>query len=136
MQIHNYLKGLTGGIILVLSIHSVNALLGCLHLSWPPTPSPSHAIRWFKVYGKILMLAGQGLFMATSVATVEELVFRSWLPKEIAVDLGYHRGIIISGLAFSLFQRYILHFPNDILPPSLSFGFFCFHLPWLVLALV
>ncbi|XP_042972296.1 uncharacterized protein LOC122304229 isoform X2 [Carya illinoinensis] len=104
-KIHNFLKGLIGGIILVLSIHSVNALLGCLHLSWPPTPSPSDVMRWFKLYGKILMLAGQGLFIATSVATVEELLFRSWLPKEIAVDLGHHQGIIISGLAFSLCQR-------------------------------
>ncbi|KAF5481622.1 hypothetical protein F2P56_002261 [Juglans regia] len=104
-KIHNFLKGLIGGIVLVLSIHSVNAFLGCLHLSWPPIPSPSDAMRLFKVYGKILMLAGQGLFIATSVATVEELLFRSWLPKEIAVDLGHHRGIIISGFAFSLLQR-------------------------------
>lgn len=65
------------------------------------------------------MLAGQGLFIATSVATVEELLFRSWLPKEIAVDLGHHQGIIISGLAFSLCQRYILDMPNDILLPSI-----------------
>ncbi len=68
----------------------------------------------FKVFGRMLMLAGQGIVTATGVALVEELLFRSWLPNEIAVDLGYHQGIIISGLAFSLFQRYILDLLNDI----------------------
>ncbi|KAK3411312.1 hypothetical protein EUGRSUZ_I00075 [Eucalyptus grandis] len=43
--------------------------------------------------------------MATSVALVEELLFRSWLTEDIAADLGYHLGIILSGLAFYLFQR-------------------------------
>ncbi|KAM0018252.1 putative alcohol O-acetyltransferase [Helianthus debilis subsp. tardiflorus] len=33
-----------------------------------------------------------------------ELLFRSWLSEEIAVDLGYTQGIILSGLAFSLSQ--------------------------------
>ncbi|XP_059431878.1 uncharacterized protein LOC132165366 isoform X2 [Corylus avellana] len=104
-KIQNFLKGLIGGVMLVLSINSVNALLGCVNLSWPTTPSPLDALTRLKVYGQMLMLAGQGIVTATSVALVEELLFRSWLPKEIEVDLGYYRGIIISGLAFSLLQR-------------------------------
>ncbi|XP_030941373.1 uncharacterized protein LOC115966260 isoform X1 [Quercus lobata] len=104
-KIQNFLKGLIGGVMLVLSIHTANALIGCVSLSWPPTPSHLDAMTHFKVYGRVLMLAGQGIVTATGVAIVEELVFRSWLPKEIEVDLGYHQGIIISGLAFALFQR-------------------------------
>ncbi|KAK7856322.1 embryogenesis-associated protein emb8 [Quercus suber] len=104
-KIQNFLKGLIGGVVLVLSIHSLNALIGCVSLSWPSTPSHLDAMTRFKVYGRMLMLAGQGIVTATGVAFVEELVFRSWLPKEIEVDLGYHQGIIISGLAFALFQR-------------------------------
>lgn len=124
MQIRKFLKGLIAGVILVLSIHSVNALLGCVSLTWPTTPSASSAMTWFKVCGKTVMLAGQGIVMATGVALVEELLFRSWLPKEIAVDLGYHPGVIISGLAFSLFQRYALDFPNKyFLPSQASFMF-------------
>lgn len=73
------------------------------------------------------MLACQGTFTATAIVLVEELLFRSWLPEEIAADLGYHRGIIISGLAFSLLQRYAFHMPFCILH-SCSFLFFCFQL--------
>lgn len=104
--------------MLVLSINYVNALLGCVSLSWPHTPSPLDALTRLKVYGKMLMLASQGIVTATGVALVEELLFRSWLPKEIEVDLGYHRGIILSGLVFSLFQRYIIDLLNDILLAS------------------
>ncbi|KAJ7979194.1 putative Alpha/beta-Hydrolases superfamily protein [Quillaja saponaria] len=104
-KMHDFLKGLVGGIMLVLSIHSINMLLGCASFSRPPTPSSSDAIMWLKVYGKMLMLVGQGIAVATAIALVEELLFRSWLPEEIAVDLGYHKGIVISGVAFSLLQR-------------------------------
>ncbi|XP_059634677.1 uncharacterized protein LOC132277006 isoform X2 [Cornus florida] len=106
-KIQFFLKGLIGGVMLVLSIHSVNTLLGCVRVSWPSTlPSSSlDAVTWIKVYGRMLILVGQGLITATGVALVEELLFRSWLPDEIAADLGYYRGIIISGFVFSLFQR-------------------------------
>ncbi|KAM7513497.1 hypothetical protein LguiA_003080 [Lonicera macranthoides] len=100
--IQNFMKGLIGGVVLVLLTQSVNAFLGCVHLSLPSTPS---SLDGLKVYGQMLVLLGQGLVTATGVAIVEELFFRSWLPEEISVELGYHRGIIISGLAFSLFQR-------------------------------
>ena len=93
--------------MLVSSIQAVNALLGCLSLSWPYTTTPLDAISLLKVYGQMVMVVGQGLITATGVALVEELLFRSWLPEEIAADLGYHRGIIISGLVFSLLQRWV-----------------------------
>lgn len=99
--------------MLVLSIQSLNALLGWVNLSLPFSPSSLDAMAWFKVFVKMLMVLGQGIITATSVALVEELLFRSWLPEEIAADLGFHQGIIISGLAFSLFQRYVYSSPLD-----------------------
>ncbi|XP_021804871.1 uncharacterized protein LOC110749150 isoform X1 [Prunus avium] len=108
----DFLKGLIGGVMLVLSIQSVNALLGCVNLAWPSTLSSLDAMTRIKVYGQVLMLVGQGFLRATGVALVEELLFRSWLPQEIAADLGYYQGIIISGLAFSLFQRSPLSIPG------------------------
>jgi len=106
-KIQNLLKGLVGGVVIVLSIHSLNALLGCVRLSWPSTSISysSDPVARLKVYGKMISLVAQGLVTATGVALVEELIFRSWLPEEIATDLGYYRGVIFSGLAFSLLQR-------------------------------
>lgn len=109
--------------MLVLSIQSVNALLGCVNLAWPSTLSSLDAMTRIKVYGQVLRLVGQGILTATGVALVEELLFRSWLPQEIAADLGYHQGIIISGLAFSLFQRlFSTHFTYSL--PSRIRAFF------------
>lgn len=96
--------------MLVLSIQSINALLGSVNLSWPYTTSSMDAMSWLRVSGKFFMVFGQGIITATSIALAEELLFRSWLPAEIAADHGYYKGIIISGLAFSLFQRYA-YFP-------------------------
>ncbi|KAK4713823.1 hypothetical protein R3W88_019730 [Solanum pinnatisectum] len=105
-KVQSFLKGLFGGTILVLLIYSVNSLIGCVDFCFPMAPpTSSAALTWLKVYGRIFVLFVQGVATATSVATVEELLFRSWLPDEIAADLGYYRGIIISGLAFALFQR-------------------------------
>ncbi|RWR79451.1 CAAX amino terminal protease [Cinnamomum micranthum f. kanehirae] len=113
-KLRNFLKGLTGGIMLVLLIHTMNSLLGCAHFASPlglPL-SQSGIIIWLKALGKMLVLTVQGIMPATGVAIVEELLFRSWLPEEIAVDLGYHRAIIISGLAFSLLQRSLFAIPG------------------------
>lgn len=93
--------------MLVLSIQAVNALLGCVNLSWPYSLSSLDAMKRLKVYGQMLMVVVQGIVTASGVALVEELLFRSWLPEEIAADLGYHQGIIISGLVFSVLQWYI-----------------------------
>ncbi|XP_077236466.1 uncharacterized protein LOC143877983 isoform X2 [Tasmannia lanceolata] len=106
-KLHDFLKGLMGGLFLVLSVHSINVLLGFAYVVRPSglPSSPAGAIMWLKGFGRMLLLAAKGIVPATGVAVVEELLFRSWLPEEIATDLGYHRAIIISGLAFSLLQR-------------------------------
>lgn len=91
----------------------------------PPSNSyPSDAANWLKVFAKMLLLVGQGIITATGVALVEELLFRSWLPDEITTDLGYYRGIILSGFAFSLCQRYVcsLHFDQNIVHVVSLFG--------------
>ncbi|OVA08303.1 CAAX amino terminal protease [Macleaya cordata] len=113
-KLHDFAKGLIGGVMLVLSIHFINALLGCANISWPSSLSSSapDAMVWLKVYGGLLILAGRGIVTAIVVAIVEELFFRSWLPEEIAVDLGYHRAVIISGLAFAVLQRSLRAIPG------------------------
>lgn len=103
-QIQNFLCSLIGGVMLVLLIQYTNVLLGFVRLSWPAVPSSTDAVTLLKLYGNVLKFVGQGLVTSIAVALVEELFFRSWLPEEIAADLGYNRGIILSGLAFSLCQ--------------------------------
>lgn len=107
MQLIEYLKGLVGGVLFIFSIHAVNAFLGCASFSWPHIIPSLDIIAWLKVYGQMGLLIVQGTVMASAISLVEELLFRSWLPQEIAVDLGYHKGIIISGLAFSFLQRFV-----------------------------
>ncbi|KVH94043.1 hypothetical protein Ccrd_003900 [Cynara cardunculus var. scolymus] len=88
-QIQNFLCGLIGGVMLVLLIQYTNVLLGFVRLSWPTVPSSTDAVTLLKLYGKVLTFVGQGLVTSIGVALVEELFFRSWLPEEIAADLGY-----------------------------------------------
>ncbi|KAJ6742632.1 ALPHA/BETA-HYDROLASES SUPERFAMILY PROTEIN [Salix viminalis] len=113
-KIQNFLWGLIGGVLLVGSIQSLNALLGCVTFSWPSSiPSSSlDAMTWLKMYVQMIMLAGRGIITASGIVLVEELLFRSWLPEEIKADVGYHQAIIISGLAFSLFQRSVWAIPG------------------------
>ncbi|KAI5415340.1 uncharacterized protein LOC127138720 isoform X3 [Lathyrus oleraceus] len=110
-----YLKGLVGGVLFIFSIHAVNAFLGCASFSWPHIIPSLDIIAWLKVYGQMGLLIVQGTVMASAISLVEELLFRSWLPQEIAVDLGYHKGIIISGLAFSFLQRSLSSIPGLLL---------------------
>ncbi|GMH18114.1 hypothetical protein Nepgr_019955 [Nepenthes gracilis] len=113
LKVQEFLTGLVGGIMLVLSIHTINATLGFVSFSWPENLCSSlDVMAKLKAYGQIFILAGQGIMNATCVAFVEELLFRSWLSEEIAIDLGYHPGIILSGLAFSLSQRSLLAIPG------------------------
>ncbi|GER41737.1 alpha/beta-Hydrolases superfamily protein [Striga asiatica] len=109
-KFQNFLKGLIGGVTLVVLIHAMNSAIGCAYLSWPTSlsSSPSEPVALIKSYGQMLMLIVQGVTTATGVSVVEELLFRSWLPQEIAADYGYHPGIIISGLLFALSQRYLI----------------------------
>lgn len=95
--------------MVVLCIHSINGLLGYACLSWPSSlPSLSAgAIILLRTYTKTIMLVVRGLVTATGIALVEELLFRSWLPEEIAVDIGYYQAVVLSGIAFSLIHRYV-----------------------------
>ncbi|XP_058756763.1 uncharacterized protein LOC131629977 isoform X2 [Vicia villosa] len=110
-----FLKGLVGGVMFIFSIHAVNAFLGCASFSWPHIPPSLDIMAWLKVCGQMGLLIFQGTAMASAISLVEELLFRSWLPQEIAVDLGYLRGIIISGLAFSFLQRSLSSIPGLLL---------------------
>lgn len=113
-KIQNLLKGFIGGVMLIVLIQSVNAVIGCATFSGPPSllSSSSNAVTLFKVCGKLFIMAVQGLITATGIVFIEELLFRSWLPEEITPDLGYHEGIFLSGIAFSLFQRSIQAIPG------------------------
>lgn len=112
----------------IFSIHAVNALLGCASFSWPHIPPSLDIMAWLKVCGKMGLLIVQGIVMASSISLVEELLFRSWLPQEIAVDLGYHYGIIISALAFSFLQRFV---------SSLCFSWYsCMYYPCMTLGVL
>ncbi|KAL7096157.1 hypothetical protein ACP275_10G065800 [Erythranthe tilingii] len=111
----NFLKGLVGGGVLVITIHAVNSSLGCAHLHWPTTLSSSSSepvVTLIKSYGKMLLLIAQGIGTAAGISTVEEVLFRSWLPQEIASDFGYHYGLVLSGLVFALSQRSMREIPG------------------------
>ncbi|KEH32418.1 uncharacterized protein [Medicago truncatula] len=110
-----FLKSLIGGVMFIFSIHVVNAFLGCASFSWPHIPPSLDVMAWLKLCGQMGLLIVQGTVMASAISFVEELLFRSWLPQEIEADLGYHRGIIISGLAFSFLQRSLQSIPGLLL---------------------
>ncbi|CAI0387534.1 unnamed protein product [Linum tenue] len=112
-KIQSFFKALAGGMALVLLIQSVNVYLGCVSFSWPARhPSSTNlVVAYLKLYGQMVLFALQGILSAAGVVLVEELFFRSWLPGEIALDLGFHQGIVISGLLYALSQRYCLVSP-------------------------
>lgn len=126
MQLIEYLKGLVCGVVFIFSIHAVNAFLGCASFSWPHILPSLDAMAWLKLYGQMGLLIAQGIVVASAISLVEELLFRSWLPQEIAVDLGYRNGIMISGLAFSFLQRFVfsLELCLAYFVHALHFGFF------------
>lgn len=108
LQVQEFLKAFAGGTTVVLLIQFINAILGAAIFSRPPYfPHPFDAMKCLKGCGQLLLLIVRGFTCATFVVLVEELLFRSWMPDEIAIDLGYHQSIIITGLVFALFQRYI-----------------------------
>lgn len=114
-QIQEFLKALAAGITVVLIIQSINTILGAAILSRPPyLPHPFDAMKWFKGCVQLLLLVVKGFTAATFVVFVEELLFRSWMPNEIAIDTGYHQSIIITGLVFALFQRYLSLFQSCV----------------------
>ncbi|XP_019100015.1 PREDICTED: uncharacterized protein LOC104779638 isoform X1 [Camelina sativa] len=113
VKIQVFLKAFAGGMTVVLLIQFVNAILGAAIFSRPPYfPHPFDAMKCLKGCGQLLMLIVRGITAATFVVLVEELLFRSWMPDEIAIDLGYHQSIIITGFIFALFQRSLRSIPG------------------------
>ncbi|URE14499.1 Abhydrolase domain containing, partial [Musa troglodytarum] len=100
-RVLGFVKGLIGGMAIVMFVHSINGLLGYASLSWPS----GSTLLSLKSFINMLLLGVRGIITATGAALAEELLFRSWLLEEVAVDLGYYRAIMISGVAFSLIHR-------------------------------
>ncbi|BBN10560.1 CAAX protease family protein [Marchantia polymorpha subsp. ruderalis] len=99
--------GLAIGANLVTAYYGINWALGYAQISWASivveSPSfPGPAATAILTSWKFFQLIGQSLSMALIVALVEELLFRAWLQEEVAVDLGYHWGILLSSLVFAV----------------------------------
>jgi membrane protease YdiL (CAAX protease family) len=110
--VQEFLQGLVGGVAIVWLVHSTSILLGFATLREGSSSFLFRPFDLLKYSSNSLLLALRGFITATSIAVVEEVVFRSWLPEEVAVDLGYYNAILMSGLAFSLIHRYI-HFSHN-----------------------
>ncbi|XP_031489501.1 uncharacterized protein LOC116257041 isoform X2 [Nymphaea colorata] len=105
-ELHNMLKGFAGGIVLVMLIHVLNSFLGYASFDLPQNPlfSSTSIGGKLKAFGELFIIVVRGIVTSVSSAVVEELIFRSWLPEEIAADLGYRKAVILSGLGFAIFQ--------------------------------
>ncbi|KAJ4745123.1 hypothetical protein LUZ62_079528 [Rhynchospora pubera] len=116
-RVHEFLKGLAGGVMVVVSVHSINTIVGYARFSWPLNlPHLSlDTLAVLKAYGSVLVLVVRGLLTATGVSLVEELFFRSWLEEEIAVDYGYYQAIVLSGIVFSFIHRSVHSIPGLLL---------------------
>nr|CAB3457140.1 unnamed protein product [Digitaria exilis] len=110
-RLPEFFQGLVGGVIVVGLVHSISILLGFATIRTELSSSLARPLDLIKSSSNVVMLVLRGFGTATSIAVVEEMVFRSWLPEEISVDLGYHNAILISGLLFSLIHRYVNCFP-------------------------
>ncbi|CAL9084504.1 unnamed protein product, partial [Musa textilis] len=121
-----FIKGLVGGMAIVMSVHSINGLLGYASLACPSFSPLFRAdpVLLLKSFVNMLLKGVRGIITAAGIALAEELLFRSWLLEEVAVDLGYYRAIVISGIAFSLIHGYglidilIFYFSNYRSLPS------------------
>ncbi|XP_022933054.1 uncharacterized protein LOC111439764 isoform X1 [Cucurbita moschata] len=108
---YDFLMAFFGGVAGLLGIQCVNGFLGYTTLSLPAIPTLVNWVSWLKVLGGSLLLVSVGVISSIFVTAVEEFLFRSWLTEEIALDLGYYPGIIISGLAFAILQRSLQAIP-------------------------
>eukprot|EP01018_Ginkgo_biloba_P027793 Gb_23959 [translate_table: standard] len=107
-------RGMIIGLTLVVSLYSAKVFLGYATFTLMPGfsfSSSTSIVFAIKTYLRISKLIGQAVGMGLAVATVEELLFRSWLHEEMAVDLGFHRAVILSGLTFSL-----VHWSLPVIP--------------------
>ncbi|CAM0951493.1 unnamed protein product [Alopecurus aequalis] len=105
-RLQEFLQGLVGGVAVVWLVHSTSILLGFATVREGSSSFLARPFDLLKYSSNTLLLALRGFITATSIAVVEEVVFRSWLPEEVAVDLGYYHAILMSGIAFSLIHRW------------------------------
>ncbi|KAL6656062.1 hypothetical protein ACP70R_006888 [Stipagrostis hirtigluma subsp. patula] len=117
-----FFLGLVGGVTVVGLVHSICILLGFATYRTGLSSFLGRPFDFVKSYSNVFMLSVRGFATATSIAVVEEMVFRSWLPEEIAVDLGYYNAILISGVAFSLIHRSLPSIPGFVLLSLVLFG--------------
>ncbi|KAI4990481.1 hypothetical protein ZWY2020_038844 [Hordeum vulgare] len=112
-RLQEFFQGLVGGVSVVWLVHSISILLGfATFREGTPSLLPFDLL---KSSSNVLLPALRGFITATSIAVVEEVVFRSWLPEEVAVDLGYYNAIMMSGVAFSLIHRSLPSVPGFVL---------------------
>ncbi|CAL5088180.1 unnamed protein product [Urochloa decumbens] len=121
-RLQEFFQGLAGGVVIVGLVHSISILLGFATFRAGLPSSLARPVDLIKSSSNVFMLALRGFATATSIAVVEEMVFRSWLPEEIAVDLGYYSAILISGLVFSLIHRSLPSVPGFLLLSLVLFG--------------
>uniref|UniRef100_A0A0A9D6L4 CAAX prenyl protease 2/Lysostaphin resistance protein A-like domain-containing protein n=1 Tax=Arundo donax TaxID=35708 RepID=A0A0A9D6L4_ARUDO len=121
-RVREFFQGLVGGITVVGLVHSISILLGFATFRTGLSSFLDRPFDLIKSSSNVFMLALRGFATATSIAVVEEMVFRSWLPEEIAVDLGYYNAILISGVAFSLIHRSLPSLPGFLLLSLVLFG--------------
>lgn len=99
--------GLALGGGLVTFLYSSNFILGYVQFNWnvlfatnPKLPGTAGVALF--TFIKISKLLGQAVGVGLAVALVEEVLFRAWLQEEIAVDLGFHKAVFLSAVAFAL----------------------------------
>lgn len=121
-RVREFFQGLVGGVTVVGLVHSISILLGFATFRIGSSSILARPFDLLKSSSNVFLLALRWFVTATSIAVVEEVVFRSWLPEEIAVDLGYYNAILISGVVFSLIHRSLPSIPGFLLLSLVLFG--------------
>lgn len=121
-RLQEFFQGLVGGVAVVCLVHSISILLGFATFRAGSSSLLARPFDLLKSSSNVLLLALRGFMTATSIAVVEEVVFRSWLPEEVAVDLGHYHAILISGVTFSLIHRSLPSVPGFLLLSLVLFG--------------
>ncbi|KAF6159602.1 hypothetical protein GIB67_034564, partial [Kingdonia uniflora] len=82
--------------MVIVSIHSINTLLGCARFSWPSSLSSSstNVIVWLNAYGKIVTLIIRGIMTATVAAIVEEFSGQGYMRKLLWI-LGINEHLLV-----------------------------------------
>ncbi|CAM6008624.1 unnamed protein product [Sphagnum balticum] len=99
-KLQDVARGIAVGAALVTMLYSTNAVLGYVQFRWASLLATN--IRFGGMAMRISKILVQALGMGFAVALVEEILFRAWLQDEIAVDFGFHKGVFLSALIFSL----------------------------------